>query len=46
MEKEHLPIYGVGPFYGVGIIVSTVIGIVLSVTGVITSGRITVDGKS
>ncbi len=40
MEKEHLPIYGVGPFYGVGIIAVTVIGIVLSVTGVIKSGRI------
>ena len=40
MEKEHLPIYGVGPFYGVGIIAATVIGIVLSVTGVIKSGRI------
>ena len=40
MAKEHLPIYGVGPFYGVGIIAATVIGIVLSVTGVIKSGRI------
>lgn len=34
MAKEHLPIYGVGPFYGMGIIAATVIGIVLSVTGV------------
>ena len=40
MSKEHLPIYGVGPFYGVGIIAATVIGIVLSVTGVIKSGKI------
>lgn len=29
-KKEHLPVYGVGPFYGVGIIAATVIGIVLS----------------
>lgn len=40
MAKEHLPIYGVGPFCGMGIIAATVIGIVLSVTGVIKSGRI------
>ena len=40
MEKEHLPIYGVGPFYGAGIIIATVVGIVLSVTGVIKSGKI------
>lgn len=40
MQKEHLPIYGVGPFYGVGIIAATVIGIVLSLTGVIKSGGI------
>lgn len=26
MEKEHLPIYGVGPFYGAGIIIATVVG--------------------
>ena len=40
MAKEHVPIYGGGPFYGVGIIAATVIGIVLSVTGVIKNGRI------
>lgn len=40
MQKEHLPIYGVGPFYGVGIIAATESGIVLSVTGVIKSGKI------
>lgn len=40
MQREHLPIYGVGPFYGAGIIGATVIGIVLAVTGVIKSGRI------
>ena len=40
MEKKHLPIYGVGPFYGVGIIAMTVIGIVLSALGCIENGRI------
>ena len=40
MQKEHLPIYGVGPFYGVGIIAATVLGIVLSATGVIKSGKV------
>lgn len=40
MQKEHLPRYGVGPFYGVGIIAATMIGIVLSVTGVIKSGKV------
>lgn len=40
-EKEHLPIYGVGPFYGIGIVVATIIGIVLSVTGVIDGGKVT-----
>lgn len=38
---EHLPIYGAGPFYGIGIIVLTVIGIVLSIAGVIDSGKVT-----
>ncbi|HKM22388.1 MAG TPA: isoprenylcysteine carboxylmethyltransferase family protein [Lachnospiraceae bacterium] len=33
-NKKHLPIYGVGPFYGAGIISLTVIGIVLSCLGV------------
>lgn len=40
MEKEHLPIYGVGPYYGAGIIVVTIIGIVLSVIGRMESGKI------
>lgn len=40
-ESGHLPIYGVGPYYGVGIILLTVTGIVLSVAGVLDSGKIT-----
>lgn len=40
MKKEHLPIYGVGPFYGAGIIVTTIIGIILSITGVIKTGKL------
>ena len=39
-KTEHLPIYGVGPFYGVGIILSTIICIVLSAIGVLNSGKI------
>lgn len=34
-KKEHLPIYGVGPIYVVVIIVCTVVGIGLSVLGVV-----------
>lgn len=33
LEKGHLPIYGVGPFYGIGVILLTVVGIVISVMG-------------
>lgn len=33
MTKEHLPICGVGPFYGVGIIAATVIGLVIFLLG-------------
>ena len=40
-ESGHLPIYGVGPYYGVGIILLTVTGIVLSAAGVLDSGKIT-----
>lgn len=40
MKKEHLPIYGVGPFYGVGVIGTTVLAIVLSAMEVIKSGKI------
>lgn len=34
-ENKHLPIYGVGPFYGAGIIIATIIGIILSCMKVI-----------
>ena len=42
-EKNHghLPIYGVGPYYGAGIIILTLAGIVLSITGILDSGKIT-----
>lgn len=38
-KKEHLPVYGVGPIYGICIILSTVIGIILSCMEVIPAGR-------
>lgn len=38
-KKEHLPIYGVGPIYGVSIIIATIIGVALSCTGVISVGK-------
>lgn len=43
MKKEngHLPVYGVGPYYGGAIIAMTIIGIILSVTGTLESGIIT-----
>lgn len=34
-KEEHLPTYGVGPFYGAGIIILTVIGIILSCFGIL-----------
>lgn len=34
-ENKHLPIYGVGPFYGIGIMIATIIGIILSCMKVI-----------
>ena len=40
MEKEHLPIYGVGPFYGISIIVITIISIILSCKGIL-HGKLT-----
>lgn len=39
-DKKHLPIYGVGPLYGVGVIGLTVAGIVLSCVGLLNSGKI------
>lgn len=40
-EAAHLPIYGVGPFYGIGIIAMSILGILLSVTGLLDSGKVT-----
>ena len=40
-KNEHFPIYGVGPYYGVGIIILTVIGIVVSEVDILDSGKIT-----
>lgn len=39
-DKEHLPIYGVGPYYGAGLIILTVAGIVLSAAGIPDSGKV------
>lgn len=41
MKKEnlHLPIYGVGPIYGVSIIAVTVLGVVLSCLDIIPAGK-------
>lgn len=39
-KKEHLPIYGVGPIYGVSIMIITLIGIVLSVIGVLDAFKV------
>lgn len=39
-EKEHLPIYGVGPFYGIGVILLTFAGIIISVAGLLNSGMV------
>lgn len=39
-QKEHLPIYGVGPFYGAGIITMTVLGVVSVARGNLESGKI------
>ena len=38
-KKKHLPLYGVGPIYGVTIIIMTVIGITLSEKGYFSSGQ-------
>ena len=39
-EKEHLPRYGVGPYYTIGIVALTAIGVILSCSGVLDSGKI------
>ena len=38
-SKGHLPVYGVGPIYGVCIIAATIIGIVLSCMNVLSAGK-------
>lgn len=38
--ENHLPIYGVGPYYGASILLLTVLGIVLSAAGVLEKGKI------
>lgn len=40
LEKGHLPIYGVGPFYGMGVILLTAAGIVVSAMGLLNSGMV------
>ncbi|MBO6114781.1 MAG: isoprenylcysteine carboxylmethyltransferase family protein [Lachnospiraceae bacterium] len=40
MEKKHLPLYGVGPFYVATCFVLTVVGIVLSRAGLLESGGV------
>lgn len=38
-QKEHLPVYGVGPIYGAGIIIVTIIAMILSFTDIISAGK-------
>ncbi|MCM1365470.1 MAG: isoprenylcysteine carboxylmethyltransferase family protein [Faecalibacterium sp.] len=40
-NNEHLPVYGVGPIYGICIIAVTVIAIVLSCMDILSVGKIT-----
>ena len=40
-DNDHLPVYGVGPYYGAGIIILTVAGIVLYAAGMLDSGKVT-----
>ena len=39
LENGHLPVYGVGSFYGLGVILLTIAGIVISVIGPLDSGK-------
>ena len=39
-NESHLPVYGVGPYYGAGVIALTAAGIALSAAGVLRAGRI------
>ena len=38
--NEHLPIYGVGPFYGIAVIVLTVAGVIISTMGLLPGGML------
>lgn len=40
-DNKHLPIYGVGPYYGAGTMILTAAGSVLAIAGVLDSGKIT-----
>ena len=42
-KKNHLPIFGVGPLYGIIIILLTVGGILLTSLNVITTGRVNIQ---
>lgn len=39
-DKKHLPVYGVGPIYGVIIIAATVLGIFLSAAGILDFSKV------
>lgn len=40
MQKEHLPIYGVGPLCGGSMLVFFIIGVLLQSVGYLDSGKI------
>lgn len=37
-QREHLPVYGVGPYYGISIIILTIAGIIISYMGYLDFG--------
>ena len=39
-KKDHLPRYGVGPFYVIGIVILTVLGLTLAKHPILASGRV------
>ncbi len=40
MKKEHLPIYGVGPFCGVSMLLFFIVGILMEIFGYLRSGKV------
>lgn len=42
MKNDHLPIYGVGPFYAVGIMIVSVMAIIISYLGILDFGKFTI----